>query len=209
MAVEKDKVLAAIELRFKGKSLTKTYKESLATKWAAKIDNETDIDNYINDREEDILEAASEADRRATEAVNKAKHEAPKTTEPNPVPDDAPAWFKAYTEQQGKTIEELKGQLSGFQQQQTQKTIEQRFKADERLKGVPEFLFKGRIPKTEDELESAITELATDWQGHSKTQFGNDNPGYIPGSGKGADKVDSDIASFAKKQNESFINSKN
>jgi len=72
MAVEKGLVLTAIEAKFKGKSLSKTFKENLATKWAAKIDNDTDIDDYVSDREEIILEAEREANSRVTEAVKKA-----------------------------------------------------------------------------------------------------------------------------------------
>ena len=63
MSVEKGKVLAAIETRFKGKSISKTYKENLAARWAAKIESETEIDDYINERADDVIEASKEADK--------------------------------------------------------------------------------------------------------------------------------------------------
>ena len=181
--VEKDKVLAAIELKFKGKSITKTYKENLATKWAAKIDNDTEIDNYINDREEDVLEAASEADRRVTES--KKPTPAPEPT-PEPTPDpsptpaaDIPEYLKTFMENQTKIIEGLTGKISGLEQ----KTIAERFKSDPRVKHLPEAVFKGRIPATEAEFESAITELSTDY---ATVKFGNDKPGgtFQPAGGK-------------------------
>jgi len=159
MAVDKGKVLVKLNELFKGKSASKTYKENLASKLADKIETEEDIDTYVDDRADIFLESISEADRRVTEATK------PKPTEPvvEPVSDDAPAWFKAHAEKTNKVIEELTGKLTGFEQQQTAKTIEQRFKSDERLKGIPEPAFKGRIPKTEEEFEAAVTELTTDY----------------------------------------------
>jgi len=174
MAVDKDKVLAAIELKFKGKSITKTYKESIAIKWAAKIDNDAEIDAYINDREDDVLEAASEADRRATEASKKANPETPKKEEPKEevktVADDAPEWFKTYVKAQDEKLDGIVGKVAGFEQ----KTIAERFKSDPRVKGLPDAVFKGRIPSKEEDFETAITELASDY---SSFKFGNDKPG--------------------------------
>lgn len=185
MAVEKDKVLEAIEAKFKGKSITKTFKEEIAAKWAAKIDNDTEIDAYIEDREDIILATVSEADRRATEASKKAgaKQDPPQPT-PEPTKEDpykdAPEWFKEHVKAQQAEITELKGKLTGFETANLQKTLEQRFKSDERLKGVPEFAFKGRIPTSEEDFETAVSELQTDFSSFAKeaniTNFGNDKP---------------------------------
>lgn len=191
MAVERDKVLAAIELRYKGKSMSKTFKENLAAKYAAKIDNDTEIDSYIEDREDIVLEAISEADRRATDAAK--KNNAPPKDDNEPpkqsANDDAPAWFKTYAENQKKEMEALSGKVATFETAQTAKTLEQRFKSDERLKGVPEVMFKGRIPKTEEEFESAVTELASDYaplaEQMKKSTFGTFKPagGSEPSTG--------------------------
>lgn len=171
MPVEKDKLLLAINKKFEGKSLSKTFKENLAEKWAVKIDNDTEIDAYIDDREDVILEASTEADRRATEAVKKA---APKKPEGNTeqktdeviVNDDTPEWAKALIAQ-NKTLE---AKINGFETQQIKKTLTERFKSHSDLKGIPEFMFKGRIPSTEEEFETAVAELKTDY-----TQFATDN----------------------------------
>jgi len=202
MAVEKDKVLAAIELKFKGKSITKTFKENIAAKWAAKIDNDTEIDTYIEDREDVILEAVSEADRRATDAVKKATE---KKTELNPEPEpvdefkDAPEWFKAYTKANEKRLEEIAGEVTGFKTAQQTKSIEERFKSDERLKDIPAFMFKGRTPKTEEEYETYATDLAADFTNFAKeakiTTFGKDAPPsgtHQKGASKEASKEDID-----------------
>lgn len=184
MPVEKGKVLAAIESKFKGKSITKTFKENLAEKWAAKIDNDTEIDTYIEDREDVILEAVSEADRRATDAVKKAKQ-----PDPNPepkkeeeLPADTPEWAKALINQ-NKALEE---RLTGFESAQQQKSIAERFKTDERLKGIPEFMLKRAVPSKEEDFETAVTELASEYSTFAKeakiTTFGNDTPpGAAPG----------------------------
>jgi len=194
MPVEKDKVLAAIESKFKGKSITKTFKENIAAKWAAKIDNDTEIDAYIEDREEVVLEAVSEADRRATAAVEKVKKE----TQPEKkeeveskeveLPADTPEWAKALITQ-NKTLE---AKINGFESAQQAKTIEQRFKSDERLKGIPEMLLKRAIPKTEDEYEATVTELANEYSTFATeqkiTSFGNDKPGGASGQPSGGKK---------------------
>lgn len=196
MPVEKDKVLAAIELKFKGKSITKTFKDNLATKWAAKIDNDTDIDGYIEDREDVILEAVSEADRRATDAVKKVKAETepPKKEEIKKEDEeiDLPADTPEYVKMLMKQNKEISERLNGFETAQQQKSITERFKTDERLKGIPEFVFKGRIPAKEEDFETAVTELATEYSDFAKeakiTTFGQDKPTGAPGQPTGTPK---------------------
>ena len=75
---------------------------------------------------------------------------------------------------QNKTLE---AKLNGFETQQTQKTLTERFKTSPELKGVPEFMFKGRIPLTEAEFENAVTELKTDY-----TAFATENKLNILGT---------------------------
>lgn len=172
-------VLTAINKKFEGKSLTKTFKENLAKKWAVKIDNETDIDSFIEDREDVILEASTEADRRATDAVKKlAVTKTPNEGRTPPtdkveIPDDTPEWAKALL----KANETLTAKVNGFETQQTQKTLSERFKTSPELKGVPEFMFKGRIPTTEEEFENAVYELKTDY-----TAFATENKLSVLGS---------------------------
>ncbi len=192
MAVEKGKLLLAINKKFEGKSLSKTFKENLAEKWAIKIDNDTEIDAYIEDREDVILEASSEADRRATDAVKKLT---PSKTEGNTeikteevkVTDDAPEWAKALIAE-NKTLSD---KINGFETQQTQKTLTERFKSHPELKGIPEFMFKGRIPSTEEEIETAVAELKTDYSifatENKLTILGNDVPNT--GGGKNSNEV--------------------
>ncbi len=207
MAVEKGKLLIAINKKFEGKSLSKTFKENLAEKWAVKIDNETDIDAYIDDREDVILEASTEADRRATDAVKKltpSKQEIKteiKTEEV--IIDDAPEWAKALIAQ-NKTLE---AKINGFETQQTQKTLTERFKSHAELKGIPEFMFKGRIPSTEDELETAVAELKTDYSAFATENklsiLGND----VPNTGVGTNS--SQVKPASKEEVDKIFNNIN
>lgn len=211
MPVEKGKVLTAIEAKLKGKSLSKNFKENIATKWAEKIDTDENIDSYIEDREDILLEASSEADRRATEAAQKAKGEQKKddgappadpATPPAKTPGTEP---KSEIDELKELVKSLAGTVTTMQQQRTQETITERFRKDERLKGVPEFMFKGRIPAKEEDFETAVTELAADYTDFAKQNklaaFGNDTP--PAGKGGAAGKVDKDLLAFAAKKNES------
>lgn len=188
MAVDKGKVLAALEIKFKGKSLTKNFKDKIAEKWAAKIETDEEIDAYIEDREDVILEASTEADRRATQAATKARQEAadaaagkkPETETKAPPTDDLPAdtpeWAKAII-LEAKAARAEVAELKAARQTET---IADRFKKDERLKGIPEFMLKGRIPQKEDDLETAITELVADFKPYAEQNklaaFGGDAP---------------------------------
>lgn len=204
MAVDKDKVYAELEKKFKGKSISKTFKQELAAKWAEKIDTEDDIESYVDDREDVITAAISEADRRATEAANKAveKAKTPAKQEEEPkedeLPADTPAWAKALL----KKNETLEAKLNGFEQAQTQKTIAERFKTDERLKGIPEFMLKGRVPSKEEDFETAITELSGEFETWAKEnnvqKFGQDKPGgNAPGKGNESKATKEEIDSIA------------
>jgi len=189
-------VLTAINKKFEGKSLTKTFKENLAKKWAVKIDNETEIDSYIDDREDVILEASTEADRRATEAVKKLapaqiqKQEGETKTEPkDDFPADTPEWAKAIINQ-NKTLE---AKINGFETQQTQKTLTERFKSHPELKGIPELMFKGRIPTKEEDFDAYVQELKTDYTTFATENklslLGKDTPNNFGGDRKNSGEV--------------------
>jgi predicted phage tail protein len=170
MAVPKGMILIAINKAFEGKSLSKTFKENLAEKWAVKIDNETDIDAYIEDRADIILEASTEADRRATDALRKAtllkKEEETKIDDKPDLLQDAPEWARAMIENQ----KALESKITGFETQQKTKSLTERFENHPDLKGIPTFMFKGRIPTSEDDFETAVNELKTDY-----TSFATEN----------------------------------
>lgn len=198
MAVEKGLVLTAIEAKLKGKSLSKNFKDNLATKWAEKIEDEAGIEAYIADREDLLLEASSEADRRAVAAAKKAKEEAEKTKSTTvededdiELPSDTPDWAKALMKQN----QTLAQKVQSFESQQKSQTIQERFRKDERvsaLKGLPDHAYNGRIPKTEDEYETAVESFINDWkpflEKHKLGEQGGDNPPSGKGGGNPNDK---------------------
>jgi len=189
MAVEKGKVLNAIEVKLKGKSLSKNFKENLASKWADKIENNDDIDTYIEDREDILIEASSEADRRAVAAAKKAKEEKEKkeeevVEEEIEIDNDAPKWAKALIKQN----QTLASEIETFKKQQKSQTIQERFKSDERiksLKGVQEHMFKGRIPQSEEEYESSVEDFVNDWKPFLEKNVLSDEGKDTPPSGMG------------------------
>ena len=192
MAVEKGLVLTAIEAKLKGKSLSKNFKDNLATKWAEKIEDEAGIDAYIADREDLLLEASSEADRRAVAAAKKAKEDAEKakttTVEEEDdieLPSDTPDWAKALMKQN----QALAQKVQSFESQQKSQTIQERFRKDERvsaLKGLPDHAYNGRIPKTEDEYETAVESFINDWKPFLEKHKLGEQGGDQPASGTGA-----------------------
>lgn len=218
MAVEKGKVRAALDVLFTGKSVSKELKEKYAARWANKIETDEQIEEFVKDREDDVLDASKEADTRATAAANKARQEAASAaagktpeTEDNNIPDGAPDWFKAYLAKDAEEKKALKEQLGAFESKQKAETLADRFKKDERLKGVPEFMMKGYIPQSEDEFENSVIELSTKYSEHAKDYklagFGSDTPSGRGSDKSGSNKPDAAVADFAKSQNEKYLNS--
>jgi len=194
MAVPKDKVKAALDIKFKGKSVSKDLKDSIAARWADKIEDEEGIDAYISDREDDVLDAAKEADRRATAATAKAKADAEKavrgeSTETEKPEDtgihaDTPEWAKALILQNKALADKVNAIEAGKQAQ----SIAERFNKDPRVKDVPEFIRAGYIPTSEADFEEKATALSTKF-GEFSTQYklqplGNDAPPAQSGIGQ-------------------------
>lgn len=164
MAIEKAKVLAALQLKFKGKSISKTFLDKLATRYCAKIETDADMDDYINDREDDILDGAAEADRRVQAATKKPAEGGKPEVKKDVIEvdddelKDAPPYVKAMMAQM-KGMNETINKLNA---DKTADTLSTRFLKDERLNGLDPKLLKGRFPKTEEEFEDAVTEAAED-----------------------------------------------
>ena len=158
MPADRAKVLAALNEKFKGKSVDKNYKEGIATKWAAKITDDEAIDAFINDREEDVLEYMKAKDAAVTAATAKAKTDAAAAVtgkaEPEPEPETEMGKLM-------KMIGSLTEKVDGFEKAKQTETLSERFKNHEKIKGIPEALLKGYFPKTEEEFESAVETVQT------------------------------------------------
>ncbi|MDR2274359.1 MAG: hypothetical protein LBF27_25855 [Sphingobacterium sp.] len=203
MAVEKGLVLSAIETKLKGKSLSKNFKENLASKWAEKIEKDEDIDSYVDDREDILIEANSEADRRAVAAAKKAKEDKDKEKTDEKEDDvevdpDTPKWAKDLFKQN----QVLTSKIESFEANQKSQSIDEKFRKDERitsLKGLQEHMFKGRIPKNEEDYETSVEDFVNDWkpflEKNKLSEEGNDTPPSGAGGKKGdVKKISSDEA---------------
>lgn len=203
MAVEQGKVIAKLNKLFEGKSVTDTYKKSLAAKWAARIETDEDIDAFVKDREEDVLEASKEADRRATSAVQVAKEAAAKTVlgeEQKPVevqtPSDAPEYVKALMAK----IEGLTTTVNTLQAAKQTESIAEKFNKDQRVKDVPDWIREGFMPTSDADYEDKVTALATKFNTFAEqnkiASFGNDKPTTVAGvqpTGKVKEATDEDV----------------
>jgi len=222
MPADRAKVLAALNTKFKGKSVDKNYKESIATKWAAKIADDDAIDDFIDDREDDVLEYMKSKDAAVKAATEKTKQDAAdllsgkKDEKPEEVTEDPtmPAWAKLLVEQNKSLTEKL----SSFEADKTKQSIAERFRKDAKEKGIPEAWIKRSIPATDADYDAALSELDTDYS-QFKTEnqlndIGGDTPsmnGIMGGAAEKGNKgkVDSDLASFAKNKSEALTTSKN
>ena len=176
MAVPKDKVIAAINKKVNG-SLTKDFKQAIAAKMADKIENEDGIDAYIDDHMDFFTETQAEADRRVT--IAKATPAEKPKDEPAQAAQDAntPEYLKPLLSK----LESLSTQIEGMKAEKNAQSLSERFSKDERLKEVNPVFLKGRVPATEEQYETAVSEAATDWTAIATTtnlqNFGKDKPG--------------------------------
>ena len=170
----KDKILAALKIKFANKGFSAKTLEGLAAELAKTVTEEANIETAISGVEPILTVMQSEIDTRVTTAVNKAKEE--KTDKPGEgaadkpgetiVPESGektPAWAKTIIDQN----KQLTDRLSAIEQG---KTIESRkSKLETKLAKVNE-KDKGRYLKnfgrmnfeTDDEFETFLTEVEED-----------------------------------------------
>lgn len=194
MAVDKDKVLVKLDVKYKGKALSKTSKDKLAAAWAAKIETDDDIDDYIDDRDDVIQTLISEADKRVTDAVTKteAKHKKPadkadKGENDDNDDEDETAGLDAGQKLIFKKLKELSGEVNQIKTEKTKSNIAERFANHADLKDIPAIFKKGRTPQTDEEFDATVEEVKNDYAEYSKTHkvehLGGDQPTNTGGKG--------------------------
>jgi hypothetical protein len=153
----KEKIISQLKAKFPGVNLSQSRMDAIADKLTPKITEESQIDARLDDLNEihPFSEIAKYDDWvRSKEARTKAKpaeQKQPTTEEEGkPKEDDTPAWAKAL-------MEEVKTLKTEKQQQTIQA------KLNEKLKGVPPVFFKGRIPDSEDKIETVAAEILADY----------------------------------------------
>lgn len=176
MAVSAEKVKVRIRAMFPKTNLTTKRLDEISAKLGAKIEDNADeaaIDAAVTDFNENsilTIEEIAKNDDRIASLTKKAVEPPKPKTEPKSEED------KKDEDPLSLVLSELKAtraEIANLKAENQQKSIEERFKADERLKNVPAAMLKGRIPKDEDSFEDSVTELVSDWQeisGHTKTE---------------------------------------
>ncbi len=167
MAVEKGLLAGKLKAKFKALSLSKTFIDKIADKWAPKIETDEDIDAYINDREDVFTEASAEANRVRTEATAAATAKAAaaaagKTTEEVEV-DEEPEGSTPFEKMMLKQMKSFGAEIATMKSSQSQQTISERFTKDPDLKGIPAVMLKGRIPVKEEDYDAFKEELIADY----------------------------------------------
>lgn len=205
MAVEAAKIKARLRALFPKANLSTKRLDEISAKLAKKPeDGATDaqIDEVLNDYNDNgamtFEEIAKSDDKIRTLEAGKPK---PKTEEVV-IEEDEP------TTEMGKLMKMVQGltqTVTTLQQNNTQQTISQKFAADKRLKGIPEFMFKGYVPTKDEDYEAAVEGLIEVYKPFAEknklSAFGDDFPGSgdenedaAAAKGKVVKEIDADTA---------------
>ena len=193
MPVNEGLVLQKLNDKFRGKSVSKTFKATLAKKWAEKIESDEEIEEYINDREDIILEAMRDKDAAVTAATAKAKDDAVSVIKGEPAKQDDPPstepvegmpdWFKPFATQFGT----LAQTVTGLQKDKAHQTISQRLQSDERTKDIPPNFYKRwSIPENDADFETFAEELKAEYQPFAASATAQAFTTAVPGGGHNA-----------------------
>lgn len=201
----KEKILAELQKKFKG--LPKAFLELFATKLAAKVTEDSQIEGAITELDnlpvsvQDLAaEYQREGDRRVTEARRTFDQTPPAPpAPPAPAPDpNQPEWAKTFTAQ----FSQLTQLVQGLVEDKSKTTL--MLKAQTELKDVPEVFWNKRMfPIKVEDLEPFIQEVKTDW---SAFEQANIDKGLIikkPENGTETEagknkKVDAEILGYVK-----------
>lgn len=208
MAVEKTRIKERFKILFPKINLSATRLDAIAAKLSQIPEDDADdeaVDQTITEYDESAVvsfeEIAKHDDKvrsletRLKKGTPKEEPNKPKTKEDPADPDlDEEADMTPAMKLMFKQMKVMSEQITSMQAEKTKASIADKFKADERLKGVPEFMFKGRIPASDDDYETAVEELIGDfkpWAEKVKLEAfnGEDTPTESKGGGSKANTV--------------------
>lgn len=201
MAIAVDRAKA--RLKIKASNLSNPRIDEYSAKLAAKIKDEAtdeEIDAAIKDYDEIInfADVARNDDRiRQLEAKSKEKDGA-KKDDPTPDPDPEKDPMKILM----ASITALSAEVKGLKDDKTKETISSKFANDERVKNIPAFMRKGYVPTSDDDYESNIELLLSEYkpfaEKHKLQDMGNDNPQSSTDKSAAAGKVKEKTAEETK-----------
>lgn len=216
-----EKILQALKTKYAHLGLEENILKAIATRLAAAVKDDTEIENAVKGVEEEVKLLQSVADKgrtslsKAEEARKKLEKELeearaksnpnpqnPPTPPTEPKPDEMPAWAKGLLEavtNQGKAIQ-------AFQEEKQQQTAKERFLNQLKTQGVSEPFYKhhlGRTFKDDTEMDAFVSELKADEQAFLQTQANTGLSSHsrpITGGGLKENEPSAEVQALFKKQ---------
>ena len=183
-----EKILQALKTKYAHLGLEENILKAIATRLAAAVKDDTEIENAVKGVEEEVKLLQSVADKgrtnltKAEEARKKLEKEleearaksnpnpqTPPTPPTEPKPDEMPEWAKSLVEAVNKQNETI----AAFQEEKLQQSAKERFLNQLKTQGVSETFSKhhlGRTFKDETEMNAFVNELKADEQAFLQTQ---------------------------------------
>ena len=169
----------------KAVGLTNERLDALAAKLNA-TDESTDeeIDTELTERNDNgfmtFEEMKVEDDRIRVEMAKLKKPAAPKKTVDQEEEEEEVETSNPTLTKLEKQLAELAQKLADKEEKEARQTLANRFKSDERLKGIPAWMVDPVVPKSEEEFETAVETLSENYKQFATDNkleaFGNDMP---------------------------------
>ena len=181
-----EKILQALKTKYAHLGLEENILKAIATRLAAAVKDDTEIENAVKGVEDEVKLLQSVADKgrtsltKAEEARKKLEKELeeeraksnPKPQDPptpEPKPDEMPEWAKGLVEVVNKQNETI----AAFQAEKQQQSAKERFLNQLKTQGVSETFYKRHLERTfkdDEEMNAFVNELKADEQAFLQTQ---------------------------------------
>ncbi len=214
-----DKILQALKTKYAHLGLEENILKAIATRLAAAVKDDTEIENAVKGVEEEVKLLQSVADKgrtslsKAEEARKKLEKELEEVRAksnqqpqnpptPEPKPDEMPAWAKSLMEVVNKQNETI----AAFQVEKQQQSAKERFLNQLKTQGVSETFYKhhlGRTFKDDEEMNAFVSELKADEQAFLQAQTNaglSSHSRPIIGGGLKENEPSAEVQALFKKQ---------
>ncbi|PSR54161.1 hypothetical protein AHMF7605_11830 [Adhaeribacter arboris] len=200
MAVSEERIKARFKERFKTIALANKTLDAFAAKVAPTIVDEAEdgvidaqLDFFNGLHPDGAFLTMQKADDKA---VNDKKKQAQNNNSENQQfnqqnqqqqpPAEMPDWFKPFAQK-----------MEALETEKAQTTIQQ--KLSTRLKDIPALFYKGRLPKTEEELETVAAEIEADYTAFKQEAANSSANGGPPPRGTGISTADNKVSPAMKR----------
>ena len=209
-----EKILQALKTKYAHLGLEEQILKAIATRLAAAVKDDTEIENTVKGVEEEVKLLQSVADKgrtsltKAEEARKKLEKELeemraksnpnPPTPPTEPKPDEMPEWARGLLQ----AVEKQNETIAAFQAEKQQQTAKERFLGQLKAQGVSEPFYKhhlGRTFKDDAEMDAFVSELKADEQAFLQTQANtglSSHSGNVFGGGTDANGVSADVQAY-------------